>query len=294
MFTKLRKYVTILSGGEKMNTQLIFDINQYISYLNNSGLSVTVQGKDIDGLFENNIHRNPFCSLVKTDEAAWQECIHCQHKVLKEHKRESLFGMCYAGVEEYVFFVNDKAFISVSGYGIDKERAARRITRLCQNYNVNKKALLNVYENNLKHKEEDLEQLTTLIKPLCHMLNLLLLTHLRNPEVSQTKETLLNAMLNHIQYTFTWDLTVDQIAKVCACSVSTACHVFKKYTGESIKQYINKLRINQAKQLLSTTNLSINQIAQSCGFSNINYFPTAFKKHTGVTPTAFRAEGGNV
>ena len=54
------------------------------------------------------------------------------------------------------------------------------------------------------------------------------------------------------------------------------------------KKYIADLRLNQAKMLLKNSELPISSVAQMCGFSNINYFPTAFKKYSGYTPTEYR------
>ena len=273
-----------------MKEKLIYDINRYISYLNNNGLFVTVHGKGISGLLEHNIHRNPFCSLVKTDPNAWQKCIQCQQKVLKEYKKEFFFGMCYAGVEEYVYFVNDKIFVSVSGYGINEEKAIERIEYLSREYFLDKESLLYVYKNGLKKEKENEEQLTTLIKPLCYMLNFLQFIILDIPERVETKSVLFDSMLNYVQFNFMNEITIRDIAQACACSQSTVCHVFKQYTGKSIKKYIDNLRINQAKRLLSTSDLPINRIAQLCGFSNINYFPTAFKKQIGISPTEYRRQ----
>lgn len=273
-----------------MKENLIYDINRYISYLNNNGLFVTVHGKGISGLLEHNIHRNPFCSLVKTDSNAWQKCIQCQQKVFKEYKKEFFFGMCYAGVEEYVFFANDKIFVSVSGYGINEEKAIERIEYLSREYFLDKKSLLYVYKNGLKKEKENEEQLTTLIKPLCYMLNFLQFIILDIPERVETKSVLFDSMLNYVQFNFMNEITIRDIAQACACSQSTVCHVFKQYTGKSIKKYIDNLRINQAKRLLSTSDLPINRIAQLCGFSNINYFPTAFKKQIGISPTEYRRQ----
>ena len=273
-----------------MKEKLIYDINRYISYLNNNGLFVTVHGKGISGLLEHNIHRNPFCSLVKTDPNAWQKCIQCQQKVLKEYKKEFFFGMCYAGVEEYVYFANDKIFVSVSGYGINEEKAIERIEYLSREYFLDKESLLYVYKNGLKKERENEEQLTTLIKPLCYMLNFLQFIILDIPERVETKSVLFDSMLNYVQFNFMNEITIRDIAQACACSQSTVCHVFKQYTGKSIKKYIDNLRINQAKRLLSTSDLPINRIAQLCGFSNINYFPTAFKKQIGISPTEYRRQ----
>ena len=198
--------------------------------------------------------------------------------------------MCYAGVEEYVFFVNDKIFVSVSGYGINEEKAIERIEYLSREYFLDKESLLYVYKNGLKKENENEEQLTTLIKPLCHMLNFLQFITLDIPERVETKSVLFDSMLNYVQFNFMNEITIRDIAQACACSQSTVCHVFKQYTGESIKKYIDNLRINQAKRLLSTSDLPINRIAQLCGFSNINYFPTAFKKQIGISPTEYRRQ----
>ena len=104
-----------------MKEKLIYDINQYIGYLNNIGLFITVHGKGISGLLEHNIHRHPFCSLVKTDSNAWDKCILSQQKIFKQYRLDFLFGMCHVGMEEFVFFANEKTFVSVSGYGINKK-----------------------------------------------------------------------------------------------------------------------------------------------------------------------------
>lgn len=270
-----------------MKDKLIFDINKYIGHLNDIGLFVTVHGKGISGLLEHNIHINPYCTLVKTNDNAWQKCIRCQQRVFGEYKRESFFGMCYAGMEEYVYFVNDKLFISVSGYGIDEEKAYERICRISHEFYLEKYELLRIYKHSLRHEKEDEAFLNTLIHPLCHMLRLL---QMLIPDIleNEIRSKTFDLLLSFVQYNFMKDITISDIAQACACSESCVCHVFKECTGKPIKKYITELRINQAKKLLRTSELSIGMVAQMCGFANINHFPTAFKKHTGMNPTEYR------
>ena len=270
-----------------MKNRLVEDINNYIRMLNDSGLAVTVHGKLISGLLEHNIHRNPFCSLVKTDAEAWRKCINCQQKVFSENKKDHFFGMCYAGVEEYVFFVGDKTFVSVSGYGIDRKRAKERITRLCDEFFLDKNELVNVYDNFLKHEKEDENELYLKIKPLCYMIYLLQMLTSDVPE-KEIKNTVFDSLLSFVQGNFMNDIGIKDIAFACACSESTVSHLFKSNTGMSVKEYIIDLRIKQAKKLLTATDLPVFTVAELCGFSNPNYFPTAFKKHTGKTPTDYR------
>ena len=65
-------------------------------------------------------------------------------------------------------------------------------------------------------------------------------------------------------------------------------HAFKQYKGISPISYLIKLRIKHAKDLLITTNNSIAQISESCGFSSQSYFSQVFRKETGMTPNEFR------
>lgn len=64
--------------------------------------------------------------------------------------------------------------------------------------------------------------------------------------------------------------------------------IFKTYTSKSVADYINKIRVDKALQLLEECKMPINQIAAATGFSNKNYFYTIFKRVVGVTPTEYR------
>lgn len=271
-----------------MRNQLINDINQYLDMLNAEGLYVTVHGKGICGLLNHNIHTNPFCTYVKTDDNAWRKCIACQKKVFSKYESGQIFGMCYAGVEEYVFFVNDKTFISVSGYGIDRKKATERINRLADNYFLKKDELLLVYER-LYHKVESIDELSIKIKPLCYMIQLLQLMKGSLNEYNG-QSALSDSILSYIRRNFMNNITIRDIAEACACSESTVSHIFKTDYGKTVNEFITDLRIKQAKELLKTTDMSISQIALMCGYANINYFPTIFKKKTGYMPSEYRTK----
>ncbi|MBO5223285.1 MAG: helix-turn-helix transcriptional regulator, partial [Clostridia bacterium] len=126
-----------------------------------------------------------------------------------------------------------------------------------------------------------------LIVPLCEMLEYLN-TLVAKDDQEVTSSEIVNRAQKFIQRNFYEQITITDIAFACACSVSSLCHLFKKYKGETVSKYIENLRINYAKELLSTRNLSITAIAQKCGFSDYNYFSLRFKKFTGKTPSEYR------
>ncbi len=270
-----------------MTDTLIQDIDNYIEYLNQCGYQITVHGRTVSGITQHNIHTNPFCAYVKTDEIAWSKCVECQAKVLKEYEKGQIFGMCHFGLEEYVFFVDDMTFVSVSGYGINKDKAMERISRFADGSTLKLNELKSIWEKNLNHSEEDINKLAIKIKPLCYMLNLLQTERDGVPWIS-TKNTLFDSVISYIQRNFMSPITIKDIAKACACSESTVSHIFKNNFGKTVNEYITELRINQAKRLLKATDIPISRISLMCGFTNINYFPTAFKKHIGISPTEYR------
>ena len=64
--------------------------------------------------------------------------------------------------------------------------------------------------------------------------------------------------------------------------------VFKRHTGKTVLQYINGVRLQEAKNLLSNTDRSISEIACASGFSDEKYFMRLFKREESVTPTQYR------
>ena len=58
----------------------------------------------------------------------------------------------------------------------------------------------------------------------------------------------------------------------------------------SYKEYLTKLRIEEAKKLLVQEEISVNDVCQRVGYINVSYFIKIFQKYTGVTPTRYRAE----
>ena len=86
------------------------------------------------------------------------------------------------------------------------------------------------------------------------------------------------------------DLTLSELATSLNINASYLSTVFKKETGKTVTAYVNEKRIELAQELLRTTNLQIQTIAQYCGIIDVHYFTRLFKKITGVSPKQFREE----
>ncbi len=84
------------------------------------------------------------------------------------------------------------------------------------------------------------------------------------------------------------DFSVNDILLAFPYSHSFLCKYFKKKNGNTLVGYIKQLRLNKAKELLTTTDLSINEIVIRSGFKEYYYFLNVFKKLTGMTVLEFR------
>lgn len=84
-------------------------------------------------------------------------------------------------------------------------------------------------------------------------------------------------------------LSVDCLAHAVGLSTSRFQHLFKAETGESPAQYLHRFRMEQARVLLETSRLTIEQILLHTGMKDRSHFEREFKKCYGLTPTQYRA-----
>lgn len=83
---------------------------------------------------------------------------------------------------------------------------------------------------------------------------------------------------------FSNDLSSDNIAGVVGISPSYLRTLFKKAEGESPIRYLNRVRVERAKEMLASNMFRLDEIASACGFQNVYYFSRVFKSFTGVPP----------
>ena len=83
-------------------------------------------------------------------------------------------------------------------------------------------------------------------------------------------------------------LGVGDVAEALGLSKNYFGQLFKSETGSTVSEYLNLLRIDQAKKLLRQTNLKIYEIAYKTGFSDHFYFSIVFKKLVGISPKEYR------
>lgn len=92
---------------------------------------------------------------------------------------------------------------------------------------------------------------------------------------------------NYINEHYTEKITLDDICFLFGTNKTSLCNKFKSDYGTTVLNYINKLKINDAKMYIREQKLSVTEISELLGYSSIHYFCRLFKKHTGLSPKEY-------
>lgn len=102
------------------------------------------------------------------------------------------------------------------------------------------------------------------------------------------KQNSMKEIIEYINSNYAKEITIKDLAKKIMISEYHFIRMFKKEIGYTPHEYIIKTKINNAKIMLKSSNLTIKEIAYKCGFSSESAFSNCFKKNTGMTALEFR------
>lgn len=108
---------------------------------------------------------------------------------------------------------------------------------------------------------------------------------------SQSKfSNIIQRAKDYINEHYNEDITLQIVADYVNVSPSYFSNIFSQETQETFIEYLTKVRINRAMELLKTTNDKVYEISEKVGYSDPHYFCHLFKKVTGMTATAFKSQ----
>jgi AraC-like DNA-binding protein len=99
-------------------------------------------------------------------------------------------------------------------------------------------------------------------------------------------------MQSYLDLHFKEDIRIDELCTSFYANRYYLTHAFKTYTGYSPKQYLTLLRLRYAVTLFAEEGTSVCAASSACGFSDLTGFIRSFKKHYGMTPTAYKQKHG--
>lgn len=103
-------------------------------------------------------------------------------------------------------------------------------------------------------------------------------------------ESVFPAILAYIHQNYMQELSLENLVREFHYSKSYIIRIFRQNANMTPVEYIKRYRLEKAKERLFSSTKSVLEVAIECGFQNVSYFTRSFKKHTGITPGAFRAQ----
>ncbi|MDE7293362.1 MAG: AraC family transcriptional regulator [Oscillospiraceae bacterium] len=177
--------------------------------------------------------------------------------------------------EEVNFFAEHNIPLDTPVYAGSLTEHSEAIRGLCFEHNS---------EAEYKSESIDLQLRLLLIKLSRSMSG----SNVSRANVDDTRYYIMQQIRSMIFSTHPMTLSVEELARQAAMSRSYFQRTYKKLFGESVITDIISSRLEYAKLLLATTDYSVKEIAEKCGYENDVHFMRQFKSHTGLTPSLYR------
>ncbi len=122
-----------------------------------------------------------------------------------------------------------------------------------------------------------------------NLLNIITGRALQSTEMVKRKENpVLRRAVIYMHENFNRDISVNDVADSVNLSKYYFLHLFKESMGQTPMNYLKKIRLNNAVEMIEKSEYSITDIASKCGFSSVNYFDRVFKEYTNTTPFQYK------
>lgn len=227
------------------------------------------------------IHDRPVCLAIKKQPNGLDSCYRCRMCVQRAvvRTRKPMAGYCTSGVYEYcrpIIYENRVICVVFVGNILTEDPFQRR------------KLTCKVGEELLKTMEdsfspEDCVRVADILES--YIVFLFGQYGIKN----KAFDPLVENIKSYIRENLNYDFTIEELATVFNYTPKYLGRYFKRKTGNTIKMYCHQLRVAQAKNLLESTDMSIENIALYVGFNSVTYFDRVFFNQTGMSPQSYRS-----
>ncbi len=103
-----------------------------------------------------------------------------------------------------------------------------------------------------------------------------------------SSNSVMDDIIHYIEHNYMDNIKLETIAPLFGYNSSYLGKIFNKKVGMGFNMYVDLVRINQSKKLLSQTDLRVYEISEKVGYRNVDYFHTKFKKYVRQSPAEYR------
>jgi AraC-like DNA-binding protein/ligand-binding sensor protein len=239
---------------------------------------------------------NPFCALMAEQNRACAACLEAQHQIAAAagcgpRTVKCFAGLCETGVpvsvgEEVLGFLQTGEVFLKKPTRAQFARTAKQLVDW--GWKVDLRRLEEAYFQTRvitpAQYESVLHLLTIFAQHLALVSNQLLVAraNAEPPAITRAKQFIHEHQADEI--------SLGDVAHAVNTSTFYFCKLFKKATGLNFTDYLSRVRIEKAKNLLLNPNLRVSEIAFAAGFQSLTHFNRVFRRITGESPTAYRTK----
>jgi len=237
----------------------------------------------------------PFCALMAEQNRACAACLQTQEEITRAagagpRTVKCFAGLCDTGVpvsvgEEVLGFLQTGQVFLHQPTRAQFNRVAKQLVDW--GWKVDLRRLEESYFQTRVIKPQQYESVLRLLTIFAQHLALVsnqLLVHRANAEPPAIQRA--RQYINEHQ---TEEISLGDVAKAVNTSTFYFCKLFKKATGLNFTEYLSRVRVEKAKNLLLNPNLRVSEIAFHVGFQSLTHFNRVFRKLAGESPTEYRS-----
>lgn len=201
----------------------------------------------------------------------------------QSHREESITGdVEFIYLTFYYLNLKGQANYLIPYPGIPEEQVIRNVDKEFKN-------LFNEIYNEAQEKRPGSKEIIeALLLYMTWLIRRKLNIKYRSADGVDGKVDIVNRAIEFVKVNCCENITLPDIAAECCISKDYLSHIFKNITGISPMQYLLRVRVDEAKVLLTTTSKPIGNISESLGFEDQAYFSRTFRRVVGKSPAAFR------
>lgn len=241
-------------------------------------------------------HENPFCAMMAEKSRSCAACLRLQQELADKAKNEAHTLTCELGLCDTAVPVRlgDKliGFLQTGQIFRKKPTSSqyKRTAKLIAEWGVevdDAKMRAAFFDTKVvsPRQHEAMVNLLAIFAQHISMVSNQLLMKDRNAE-----SPLIARAKRYIEEKQGEDLSLTEVAKAVNTSTFYFCKMFKKATGLHFTEYVSRVRIEKAKNLLLNPNLRVSEVAFEVGFQSLTHFNRVFKKIVNQSPTEYREQ----
>lgn len=275
-----------------INVSLKFNDKELADLMKNfytlTGIRIVLFDEDYNEIFAYPKDCLPYCDCMRRSKEFYELCRRSDKTSFENCKKTGTLTMykCHAGLIEATSpIMHNNSIIGYIMFGQvsdskGKDEFKTTLSNLAKKYGFSDE----ITDALKKVKFKSKNQLVAASKILEACTSYILLKEIVKP----SRIELFTSIDEYITEHLSEDISVNLLCKKFNISRTSLYELYKQYIHGGIASHIKTKRLQKAKELLLSTDLSATEIANETGFSNYNYFLMSFKKHFGVSTKAIR------